>query len=309
MHDVLLGASDADPTVLHDHGIWHLHNIVSTNFALRRRLPYVVSTHGMLEPWALAHKSMRKTLARRLYQDRILRNAKCLIASSDMELEGLRRAGCKNPIGILPIGIDCDIPVRPPRQPISPNVALFLSRIHPKKGLKYAIEAWHVLRPKNWRLNIVGPSESGHREELQELVNAYGLQRDISFHGAVSGGEKYQCFFDADIFLLPTHSENFGIVVAEALACGLPVLTTVGTPWRDLIPKNCGWYIDIGTAPLVAALREIFEIKSADLRHMGEMGRQWMLQDFQWQQIGSQYIALYEWVARRAPMPGFVYPP
>jgi glycosyltransferase involved in cell wall biosynthesis len=294
-------------TVIHDNGIWHSQNVASTGFARRENLPYVISPHGMLEPWALSFRSTKKKIARRLYQDRLLRSARCLMATSTMEFDSIRKAGFLNPVAIVPNGVDHDIPVLERKAPPLPRTALFLSRLHPKKGLVHAIEAWNLLRPRDWRLKIVGPSEGGHREVLQSLVRDFGLQDSVEFHEPVSGVEKFQCYYDADLFLLPTHSENFGVVVAEALACGLPVLTTVGTPWKELDARGCGWCIEIGTAPLVAALEKIFRTDSAELQRMGAAGRTWIARDFQWTAIAAQCRDVYEWVLGRAPAPAFVH--
>jgi len=306
-HKLLEKICTGDGTVVHDHGIWNSQNYACTSYALRHKLPYVVSTHGMLRPWALAYKPLKKRVARWLYQDHLLNNASCIMAASEIELDGLRQAGFKNSIAVVPIGIDSSIPELPRTIPTSPRIVLCLSRIHPKKGLIHAIEAWNALRPKGWRLNIVGPSECKHREALEGIVNTYGLQNEITFFDPVYGVSKYQLFYDADFFLLPTYGENFGVVVAEALACKLPVLTTVGTPWKELIARRCGWFIDIGTAPLIEALEQVFKTEIAELKRMGERGHQWVVQEFQWQKISRQSIAVYDWLLQRGSKPDFVY--
>lgn len=260
----------------------------------------------MLEPWALTYRSTKKRIARKFYQDALLRDARCLIATSAQELANIRKLGFANPIAVIPNGVDLDIPPLPKTSSSLPRTVLFLSRIHPVKGLIHAIEAWHALRPHEWRLKIVGPSEVGHREQLETLVQRYGLSQSVSFHGPVSGYSRYRCYYDADLFLLPSLSENFGLVVAEALACGLPVITTTGTPWSGLQREQCGWFIEPGTEPLTETLRTVFRLAPDELQARGERGRRWVSREFRWDAIADQTIALYEWILGRANRPSFV---
>ncbi len=289
--------------VLHDHGIWLPHNLAACGYALRHRRPYVISPRGMLEPWTLGYHPARKKLARWLYQDRLLRNASCLIATADRELASIRTAGFRNPVAVIPNGIDSDIPEPGPATTQGTRTLLFLSRIHPVKGIVHLIEAWQVLRPTGWQLSIVGPDEGNYRSTLQDLVAKHDLQHQIHFHDAVKGEAKYRCYQSADAFVLPTYSENFGLVIAEALACGLPVITTNGTPWRGLIQHRCGWYIDTGTETLVSALRDVFAAAPEMLREMGQRGRSWMQSEFQWPAIAASSLAVYEWILGQRDQP------
>lgn len=294
-------------SVLHDQGIWHPQNLAAAGFAARHKMPYVISTHGMLEPWTLKHHAVRKKLARWLYQDRLLHHASCLMATSTNELQSIRNAGLSNPVAVIANGIDTDIDFQQKPDAKPPHTLLFLSRLHPKKGLIHLIDAWHVLRPVNWQLLIVGPSEAGHREELEKRVDQYQLQDKIEFRGALSGEEKHRCYRQAEAFVLPSYSENFGVVIAEALVYGVPVITTTGTPWSELRDRSCGWYIETGTAPLIAALREVFATSHETRMAMGERGRQWMTTSFRWPTIAAQNLAVYEWLLGLGPVPSFVH--
>jgi glycosyltransferase involved in cell wall biosynthesis len=120
------------------------------------------------------------------------------------------------------------------------QTALFVGRIYPVKGLPMLIEAWAQVRPHGWRLQIVGPDEAGHRAEVERVVSAAGLDGVVSFVGPLEGQAKQTALLDADLFVLPTHSENFGMAIGEALAHGLPVLTTTGAPWSMLPQRGCG---------------------------------------------------------------------
>jgi len=232
-------ARASGPVVLHDHGLWLPANRSVALVARATRRPLVVSPKGMLSARALRVRKAKKSLAWVLYQRRALGLTAAFQATSETEAEDIRRAGLRQPIAVIPHGVHVPHGAgtagwRSDDRSAERRTALFLSRVHPIKGLPDLVEAWHRVRPEGWRLLIAGPDEGGHRAEVERLVGALDLQREVSFVGPVSDDEKWDLYRGADLFVLPTHSENFGIVVAEALGVGLPVLTTRGAPWRAL---------------------------------------------------------------------------
>ncbi|WP_103019789.1 glycosyltransferase [Salinibacter altiplanensis] len=294
-------------TVLHDNGLWLPVNHVVAREAQRAEIPRVVSTHGMLEPWSVQHKALRKRVAWWLYQRRDLRRAEVLHATADAEARTLRSAGLDNPIVVAPNGVD--LPPSPNEEvPDSdgPRVCLFLSRIHEVKGLPNLVEAWARLHPDKWKVVVAGPDEDGHEQEVRERVRAQGLTARFEFVGPVEGKEKKDLFRRADTFVLPTHSENFGIVVAEALSYGVPVITTKGAPWQDLVEHECGWWVEVGVEPLVAALEEATQLSPAERRAMGERGRELVRQKYTWSQVASTLAATYKWTLGRQKRPDAV---
>lgn len=219
--------------IVHDAGLWLPVNHVTASSACGCRVPRVVSPRGMLEPWARGHRATKKNLAWRLYQRRDLEQAALLHATSGQEAEGLRRAGLRNPIAIVANGIDLPNLVGP-RPPCSPRQALFLSRIHPKKGLLDLVRAWATVRPIGWKMTVVGPDEVGHLAEVQDAVREAGVEADFEFLGAIADGAKWPIYYHSDLFVLPTYSENFGLVIGEALASGLPVIRLARRRGRKL---------------------------------------------------------------------------
>jgi len=306
------GHLSAERIVVHDHGIWHSLNVATTYVTRSNKIPYVISPHGMLEPWAFAHRSMKKKFFWHLIQRSLIRGASCLVASSKMEHDNIKVLDAQVPIALIPFGADLE-DIRPisvedakAKRP-GLRTALFLSRIHPKKGLAELIDAWAHLRPPDWKLRIVGPNELDHRSQLERLVNKYGLRQSISFEDFKSGYEKRQCLAEAEILLLPSHSENFGVVVVEALAAGLPVLTTTGTPWSALPRNGCGWWVDMGAGALVTTLREIFNTTPATLKLMGEKGREWVSTEYAWPMAAKRLLQVYGWILDGGVRPDFVY--
>jgi glycosyltransferase involved in cell wall biosynthesis len=175
-------------------------------------------------------------------------------------------------------------------------MALFLGRIHPKKGLPMLIEAWARVRPDGWQLQIAGPDEAGHRAEVQNAAFAAGLSEVVFFVGPIEGEKKESAFSNADLFVLPTHSENFGIVVAEALAHGLPVLTTTGAPWSLLRERSCGWWVDATVEGIAEGLRQATSSDPETLYAMGRKGREWVRAELGWERVAKEVIATYEGV-------------
>lgn len=286
--------------VVHDNGLWLPvnHRVATTTRSLA--CPRVVSPHGMLEPWSLDQGAWKKKAAWWLYQKRDLQSAEVVIATAEQEAQNIRALGVDGPIAVVPNGVD-----RPESLPSVEESTpddreqrrlLFLSRIHQKKGLLNLVEAWHRLRPDGWEVVIAGPDENGHEAEVRERISEHGLEKDFVFTGPVKGAEKWKLYQGADLFVLPTHSENFGIVVAEALSCGVPAITTRGAPWSDLVDHNCGWWIEVGVDPLVEALAQATRMSAADRSAMGGRGRELVDRKYTWSQVALALESVYAWV-------------
>lgn len=283
--------------VVHDNGIWRGHHRSLACLARRARVARVVSPRGMLEPWALDHKPVRKRLAWVIYQRRLLDSATILHATADNEAEQLARLGLRQPVQIIPNGValpDYGQVMGLRKVPSEKRTCLFLSRIHPKKGLPLLLEAWNELRPSAWKLHIAGPDEAGHRAQLEEMVRKLDLGGAVCFLPPLEGGEKLRALAQADLFVLPTYSENFGIVVAEALAHGCPVVTTHGAPWEELTIEECGWWVPISTKAITDALREATMLSDAARWEMGNRGRNLVARRFSWPGIARAFCGLYE---------------
>jgi glycosyltransferase involved in cell wall biosynthesis len=156
------------------------------------------------------------------------------------------------------------------------------------------IEAWARARPDGWILRIAGPDEAGHQKQVEKAVTAAGLGQVVSFTGPLAYGMKKSAFFDAELFVLPTHSESFGIVVAEALAHGLPVLTTTGAPWSILPESGCGWWVDPTVDGITEGLRRATILDPETLRSMGAKGRALVIAKFGWKCVADRMLSTYE---------------
>jgi glycosyltransferase involved in cell wall biosynthesis len=167
---------------------------------------------------------------------------------------------------------------------------LFLGRLDPKKGIENLLAALRDKRLSNVTLNIYGSGEPAYVSSLGRLVNEYGLRQEVRFGGFADHDAKTEAFAAADICVVPSHTENFGLVVAESLANGVPVIASKGTPWGALEPRRCGLWVSNDPQSLAAAIQEM---SAMDLEQMGRRGREWMKSEFRWDAIAAQTIDLY----------------
>lgn len=290
--------------IVHSHGLWVAPNIYAGQAASRSGRPLVVSPRGMLSSGALQFSRLKKRVIWETFQGPAYRKAATWHATSADEAGDIRAFGITAPIAIIPNGIDLPRQIAPHLPDKVTRTILFLSRIHPKKCLPTLLEAWQRLsvHRKNWQLVIAGPDEGGHRSELEAMVRNKNIPR-VVFTGPVYGSEKEALLLDADLFVLPTLSENFGIAVAEALAAGIPSIVTKGAPWQGLETEQCGWWVDQGTEPLLKAMLSATELPAAERQAMGLRGRAWMEQNFGWEAIGRDMKDVYLWLTNEGPCP------
>ena len=296
--------------VIHNFGAWTLFNHRISVKARHAKIPQVFCPMGMLEPWSVAQKRLKKRLGWAVYQRHDIECSSAVHATAQSEAENLRALGIKVPIAVIPHGID--LPAfqhkqQALQQESGEKTILFLSRIHPKKGLLELVEACTKLKTKNWKVIIAGPDQDGYQAVIEEAVNSAQLRGKFKFVGPVYGEQKSALFAQADLFVLPTHSENFGLVIPEALAHGVPVITTTGAPWAELSEVGCGWWIPIGASALESTLAEAFSMSGSKLAEMGARGRILVEERYGWPAIIRKHIVLYEWLVGGGQRPDFIF--
>lgn len=297
--------------IVHNHSLWSMANVAAGWVVPGRRAKLVTSPRGTLSAWALAHsRAVKRTLWP--LQRRALASADLLHATSDEEYGEIRALGLRAPVVVVPNGIDIPtIPERPSRiESSSPGplrTLLFLSRIHPKKGIDRLLHAWQRLHPRfpGWQLVIAGRGDPAHVAQVTELAAELHLPR-VHFPGPLYGEEKSDAYAAADLFVLPTHSENFGMVVAEALAHGCPAVVSRGAPWSGLEAHRCGWWIDHPIEALTKALDIAMTLGVDEREEMGRRGRRWMMEEYGWDSVARRMSDAYLWLASSGARPGTV---
>ncbi len=303
--------------LIHNHGIWMFPNLYARQAAKRSQLPLVISPRGMLEAWSLNRSQLQKRIAWRLYEKENLLNATAFHATSIDEAHSIRQLGFTQPIAIIPNGVTVpkldSVGSRELLTDRFPELKdkrwlLFLSRLHPKKGLDTLLSVWHTLHAQfpDWQLVIAGPDLIGYQADLVKLTAELNLQHCVTFTGMLSGNDKTTALSHAELMVLPSHSENFGIAIAEALAYGMPVITTHGTPWQGLHPHDCGWWIENNAKTLAKTLTEAMQLSDSTRRSMGQNGRRWMIEQYSWSAIAQSMSEVYRWILNGGNLPASV---
>lgn len=281
------------PDIVHIQGLWKLASHAMNLVAYRLGIPVVISPRGMLDPWALSVKKWKKRLGMVLYQKRDLKRAAAFHATATAEADHIRDFGMKQPIGIVPNAVSYpeELPIANKAADI--KTAFFMSRLHPGKGLLLLAEAWAKVKPDGWRMVVAGADSYGHKAEVVAKLNALQIEQDWDFVGELDDVQKWQALVNADLFIHPSASENFGISIAEALCAGLPVITTKGCPWEE-IDGQCGWWINRTVEHLSNAMREAMGLSNDERTAMGKRGQALIQAKYTWPAVARQMIAFYE---------------
>jgi len=305
-----------NPDLIHVHGLWMYPSVASLYWSRRSRRPYLISPHGMLDPWALRNSAWKKRLAAGLYEQRHLSSATCLHALCDHEAQAIREYGLRNPIAVIPNGVDLPlgrVAAPPPWESLlreNAKVLLYLGRLHPKKGLPNLLRAWAEVQAepgaKAWHLIVAGWDEGGHQRKLRSLGAELGLSRSLHIVGPQFGQDKWASFARASAFILPSFSEGLPIAVLEAWAYGLPVIMTPQCNLPEGFQKGAAIPVDPSVQGITAGLRELFRMSDADRHHMGERGRQLVQQQFTWPTVVAQFKEVYEWMLGGHSKPAWV---
>jgi glycosyltransferase involved in cell wall biosynthesis len=285
--------------VIHHHSIWLRTLHYANRAAARKGVRLVVSPRGMTDPWAWRHHAKRKAFARRFIHPGAFEAVEGWHATSDSEAAGLRDLGFRQPICVAPNGVSI-----PPKEDIEASgqrwrellrlppdapVALFYSRFHRKKRLIELIDSWSENARKDWLLVVAGIPE----EYTPRMVEAYVLRSGQVGRVIVANGTGMPPPYGiASLFVLPSHGENFGLSIAEALASGVPALVTDSTPWKGLNANGAGWCVP--WADFGAAIKAATGESQNALAERGAVGRSWMERDFSWSTSAQTLSAFYK---------------
>lgn len=312
------------------HGLWRYTSIAAHRWHEQTGLPYVVHPHGMLDSWAIKNARWKKRFASFCYEAAHLRDASCIRALCQAEAVAIRRYGLKNPIAIIPNGVEVPQeettgPQTMGLQTAGPRMLLFLGRIHPKKGLVNLLKAWKQVTTENWVLAIAGWDDGGHVDDLKQLCDELGLPwkgegrgkrgervreeqatvlsplcplpSAVLFLGPRFNSAKSACLRACDAFILPSFSEGLPMAVLEAWSYGKPVLMTEHCHLPEGFATGAAVRISTDPHELAHTLNELFHMSRADLSDMGNRGRNLVKTRFNWQTIGAQMRGVCDWVA------------
>ena len=305
--DGKLNASFADAVRaadgLHVHGLWEQSTAAACRLARKLGKPYVLSAHGMLEPWALATKKLKRRVYAALIERENVAGAACLHALTAAEAAQYRNFGATGPIAVVPNAValpeDAHADVFLSRFPElrGKRLVLFLSRLHPKKGLDLLVESWSRVgraHPEA-RLVIAGPDADGMQAGLQQLATERGIDGRICFVGMLTGAMKWSALDAAEGYVLPSYSEGLSMALLEAMGMGVPVIATRACNMPEITAADAGWEIDANVASLTSALAELLDNPPETTWSKGRNGAQLIGQRFTPAQVARQMAEVYEY--------------
>ncbi len=305
-------------SIVHQHGVWPLTSRSTMLWRQRFQGITVIAPHGELDPYALNRSRYKKAVASLAYARKNLEATACMHATGENEVAAFRDFGLKSPIALIPNGVsqECfnatgnrERFLQQQQLPSDGRYLLYVSRVTPKKGLPLLFDAIANSQAEmaGWRLLIAGPDEFGHVKELNELAAQLKIESHIQFLGPIFGQDKRDAFAAADLFVLPSHSEGNPMTVFEALAAGVPVLTTRACPCRHVEEHNAGWWVPAEKESIADALRDALATARTELSRMGARGQECIRDNFTWEQQAEKTLRLYQWLCGRADRPDFVF--
>jgi len=307
--------------IVHVHGVWPPICWVVGAWARKNGKHLLLSPRSSFQHWELNQtllKQAKKWLAWQLYTKRLLKECRVIHATATNEIEAIKATGIRAEVAVIPNGINAlEFGNLPPKvtfckyfpQLSNNRILLFMSRIHPTKGLINLAHAWGklALQFPDWYLLIVGPDYANHRSEVEAILKTYNIEDRYTFAGHLTGEHRLAVYNAADLFVLPTYSENFGIVIGEALAAKVPVITTTETPWEDIERHKCGWIIRPRQNDLIEILAKALSLDKSVLDEMGERGRSFIEENYSWESVALKMKRLYHWMLYGGEKPEFVY--
>lgn len=299
--------------IAHLQVIWMYTSVVANNWHKTGK-PYVVTIHGMLEPWALKNAKWKKDIVKVLYENRCLKNAACIHAQTYKEYQDIRKFGLKNPVCVIPNGVDLPqdnlLSVKPVwyNQTNNKKVLLFIGRLHPKKGLDNLLKAWaSVVDKKEWCLVIAGWGDSEYMDALKTATKELQIEDDVIFAGPQFEAEKQRTFMAADAFILPSFSEGLPMAVLEAWSYQLPTLITPACNLPDSFENNAAIKIEPTPDSIVQGLQNLFLMTEEQRKLQGKIGFELVKAKYTWNKIAQQMASVYRWILSGNKKPDYVY--
>jgi glycosyltransferase involved in cell wall biosynthesis len=292
--------------IVHVHGLWQYPSHASLNYAFKNNIPAVISPRGMLYPDALKKSKYLKKISLFLYQYNDLKKAKIIHVTCQQEKNHIRKLGINLPIAVIPNPIEIREKTLSNNSVIKRRVG-FIGRLDPIKNIEDLLRAWAISgkEKKDWELVLIGDGSSNYKNSLIRLAKELGI-KNIHWVGYLAGKDKEDVFSTFHFLVLPSISENFGMVVAESLQNQIPVIASKGTPWEELNTYNAGWWIDLGVDSLVNAIREAMKLTDNERTDMGKNGRKLVEQNYSIEVVTKKMIALYKWILEGGNKPEFV---
>ena len=300
------------PSVIDVQGIWMYDSLVALRYQRNHpEIKKVITPHGMLDPWAIKNSAWKKKIVGHFFEYKNLRTADCFHALCRSEYESIRKFGLRQPVAIIPNGIN--LPFNPQfDRNKKKKILLYISRIHPKKGIKELIEGVSHLKRQNpeilsdWTIRIAGWNQLNYKEELECLSVELGTNDVIQFIGPVFGDEKVRELCQADAFILPSFSEGLPMSILEAWSYKLPCIMTDYCNLPEGFEANAAIRIEPRAESVMRGLKLLMRMSDSDRISIGENGFNLCKRKFTWEKIAQKKLKLYDWLVGKCDMPSFI---
>lgn len=284
------------PVVLHDHGVCLRKDRSVAQAAKVYDIPLIVSPHLMLSACSFTPAEGKIGWLWQHYRKRNLAGATLLHAHSVSEAQDFLDLGFTLPIAIIPEGLDISEVLPAKIESRSQNTILFLASDFTNQGLLELVEARAAIKAQGGRIIVVGEVGNTFQEKVCSAAAALGVRDAVQFLGTVTTQQKWFLYRQSDFLFVPGHSGRVATMIAAALACELPVITTESYAWRDLEMHRCGWCAPLKPGALSGILKKAFSTPEAERRAMGKRGRALLESKYSWKSVSQSFRATYEWL-------------
>jgi glycosyltransferase involved in cell wall biosynthesis len=282
--------------VVHLTGVYNFPTFPTIFWARLLNKPLIWSPRGALQRWEGSSRIGQKAVWDFLWYHTADRVELTMHVTSEQESRETLARFRKLRMAMIPNGVDAPVDLNRVERNGTLRM-LFIGRLDPKKGIEALLKACSLVdTAPPWRLAIAGWGPPDYVSQLKDQIHALGLSGRVEMLGPVLSDAKKELFECSDVALVPSYTENFAIVAAEALAHGVPVIASKGTPWSRLEEMRCGLWVDNDPESLADAIRSISTMALPD---MGRRGREWMQNEFSWRSVTNQMLALYDRRAQR----------
>lgn len=300
------------PDIFHMEALWRYPQLLMVTWKKHKKAPIVCTPHGMLDPYIIKNQGMVKRIISNMFFQKSLEAVDCYHALCQKELEDIRAYGLKQPVAIIPNGINLPDPDLKFEKTDQKKHLLYLGRLHKKKGIDLLLKALAAINREekglldNWQIDLVGWDHEGCKAELEKIVSENRLEDKVVFHGGLFGRDKQRMYANADGYILPSHGEGLPMTVLEAWSWKVPVIMTPKCNIPEGFDAGAAVRIEDNKESVAQGLRSFFEISEDERKSMGERGYELVQNDFTWDASARKMIRLYEWLLGMSERPEFV---
>lgn len=302
-----------DVDIFHMEALWRYPQLLMVTWKKHKKAPIVCTPHGMLDPYIIKNQGVVKRFVSNLFFQKSLEAVDCYHALCQKELEDIRAYGLKQPVAIIPNGINLPDPDLKFEKTDNKKRLLYLGRLHKKKGVDLLLKAIAAINREenglldNWQIDLVGWNHEGCKAELEKIVSENRLEDKVVFHGGLFGKDKQSMYANADGYILPSHGEGLPMTVLEAWSWKLPVVMTPECHIPEGYDADAAIKINDNVESVEEGLKKFFGMSDEERQSMGMRGYDLVRENFTWDVSAKKMIEVYEWLLGNHEKPDFVH--